>query len=183
MLKGFQKESGALLHFVKLKEDVAQVLSSSLWLLPVFPTGDHFCQVYRSLSIYWHDLPHNFDPIRLMACLVAILGNFIKLISLNKTLNDLIRTARLLENIERKLGVHASDHISQLVTHGQLALFHPLFDHMDLVLLNHGCAKLSSFLFIQFYGLEEGVEIDEDGCWSTLGLRQILKPGNSFGIP
>lgn len=90
VLEGFKKESSAFLDFVELEENMCDLVNIGFWWSLV-SVGDHFGQSNCSLSIDWHDLPENLYEIGDMASLLAVRHDLVKLISLNKPLNDLLR--------------------------------------------------------------------------------------------
>ena len=114
-LESFQQEGSALLHLVEFKEDVAKIFSSGLWVLSVVSACDHFTKADSCLSINRNDLSHDLDPVRLVTRLLTVLGDLVKLVSLDEPLNDLIGVSRLLEDGESKLWVDSSDHLSELL--------------------------------------------------------------------
>lgn len=129
VLKGFKKEGCALLELVKLKEHVDNLVNVCFGRTSI-SVGNHFSKIYCSLGVDWNNLTHDLDEVSNMAGLLAVWHNLIKLSSFNQTLNNFVRRARLLVNIEGKLRISSSDNISKLVSHSELLLFDPVLNQI-----------------------------------------------------
>lgn len=171
--KSFQEESSALLEFVELKEHVNNLINLSLWW-SVVSVGNHFSKSNSGLGVDWHDLSKNADEIWDMASLLAVRHDLVKLICFNQTLDDLIRTSRLLINVESQLWIGSSNEISKLVGHCKFTFLDPVLDQVQLVLCDDWSSQLDGFDGIQLCCLQKSVKIDQNWSWSS-SLRKILE--------
>ena len=164
--KSFQEESSALLEFVELKEHVNNLINLSLWW-SVVSVGNHFSKSNSGLGVDWHDLSQNADKIWDMASLLAVRHDLIKLICFNQTLNDLIRTSRLLIDVQSQLWIRSSNQISKLIGHRKLSFLDPVLNQVQLVLSDDWSSKLDRFNGIQLCCLKKSIKIDQNWSWSS----------------
>ena len=77
------------MDLVELEESVHDLIDVGFWWALV-SRGNHFSETNSGLRVHWHDLSQDLDEIWDMSCLGAVWHNFIKLIGLNQTLDNLI---------------------------------------------------------------------------------------------
>jgi hypothetical protein len=142
VLQSLKKESCAFSDFVEFKENTGHVVNVCFgWSL--VSVGDHLGKSNSSLWVDWHDLSKNLHKVWYVTSLLAIWHDLVKLVSLNKSLNNLVWRPRLLEDIECHLRVDLSDEITKFISHGELAFLDPVFNKVDLVLGNDWLCKLN----------------------------------------
>lgn len=171
--QGFKEEGSALLELVELEEYIHDLINLSFWWA-IVSVGDHLGEPNSSLGINWHDLSKDTDKIWDMASLLAVWHDLIKLVGFNQTLNNFVWTSRLLINVESQLRIGSSDQISKLVGHGQLTLFDPVFNQIQLVLGNDWSGELNRLDGVQLGCLKESIEINQNWSWTT-GLWKVLE--------
>ena len=97
--QSFKKESSTFLELVKFKEHINDLINLSFWW-SVISVSNHFCKSDCGLGINRHNLSKNTNEIWNMSSLLTVRHDLIKLISLNQTLDNFIRTSRLLINVK-----------------------------------------------------------------------------------
>jgi hypothetical protein len=75
------------------------LINLSFWL-SIFSVSNHFCKTNGGLGINRHNLSKNTDEIWNMSSLFTVRHDLIKLVGFNQTLNNFIRTSRLLINVK-----------------------------------------------------------------------------------
>lgn len=176
--EGLEEESSALLEFIELEEDVHYQINLCLWRTSV-SVGNHFGQANSCLRVRWHDLSQDCDEVWNMSCLLTIWHDFIKLVCLNQSFDNFVWRARLLVDVERQLWIGQFDEISKLVSHCQLTFFDPVLDQIQFVLGNHWSCELHRFNGIEFCGLKESVEVNQNWSWAS-SLREVLEDVNGL---
>jgi hypothetical protein len=166
LLQSLEKEGCALLDLVELQENVDNLINWSLWW-SLIPVGDHPGETNSGLRVHSHDLSQNLYEIWDMTSLLAVRHDLVKLVGFDESLDDLIGGTRLLIDAESHLRIGLSDKISKLVCRGQLLLLDPVFDEVELILLNDRSCKLNGLNGVQLCGLEKGIEVDENRCRSS----------------
>jgi len=84
-----------------------------------------------------------------MVHLLTVRYNFVKLVCFNKTLDDFVRRAGLLEYFKSKLRVVLSDCVTKSITHGKFAFVYPFLNQCNFTLLKNWSYQLKRLNLIQ----------------------------------
>lgn len=87
------------MEFVEFKEDINDLINLSFWW-SIVSVSNHFGKSNCGLGVDRHNLSKDPDELWLMTSLLAVRHDLIELVCLNQTLDNFVRTSRLLIDVE-----------------------------------------------------------------------------------
>lgn len=172
----FEEERRRFLHFVVLKEHLGNGIDWSFRVALGVPHSDHLGESDSRLGVAGDHITKDLNKVGSVIHLLAVRNNFVELVCLDESLNDLVRIAAFLERLKRKLWVVLANGVAQLITHSQLVVVNPAFYQRHLALLEHRTTQLKRLLFVEAHLLQQSGEIDQDGLGTATSRgRQLLE--------
>ena len=83
-----------------IKEDICNLLHVSFWVLAVVSAGDILCKSNSSFRVNRNNLFQSLDPVGVVASMVAVLLDLLKVASADETLDNPIVISTGLENLK-----------------------------------------------------------------------------------
>jgi hypothetical protein len=108
-----------------------------------------------------------------VSSLLTVWHDLVELVGLNKSLDDFVWCSSLLEDSQGKLWVVLSNEVSELVRHGKLILFDPVFDQTDFSLLKDWTGNFHGLNIIELSGFKEGGVVDHDWLMASSGWNLL----------